>query len=51
MKRITISLDDDLHKALQQWAQEEDRSMSSLLSHLSRQALVRQQREQQPKAS
>ncbi len=53
MKRITVSLDDEVYQALQEWADDEERSMSSLLSYLAKLGVRKRQQDQQqqPKAS
>jgi hypothetical protein len=41
--RVTVTLPEDLHQALSSWAQEEDRTLANLLSHLAAKAAKERQ--------
>jgi hypothetical protein len=40
---VTVTLPEDLHQALSSWAQEEDRTIANLLSHLAAKAVRERQ--------
>ncbi len=42
---VTVTLPEDVHQALSSWAQEEDRTIANLLSHVAAKA-VRERQEQ-----
>ena len=48
--RITVTLPEDVHQALSEWAQEEDRTIANLLSHVAAKA-VRERQEQKKEES
>ena len=43
--RVTATLPEDVHQALSEWAEEEDRTLANLLSHVAAKA-VRDRQEQ-----
>jgi len=43
--RVTVTLPEDVHQALSEWAEEEDRTLANLLSHVAAKA-VRDRQEQ-----
>jgi len=43
--RVTVTLPEDVHQALSEWAEEEDRTLANLLSHVAAKA-VRERQEQ-----
>ena len=45
VKRITVTLDDETHQALQEWADREARSVPNLLAYLALKALRERQGE------
>ncbi len=53
MKRITVSIPEDIYELLEQWGSTEDRSIPNLVAHLARKGALqwKEQQEQQPKAS
>jgi hypothetical protein len=48
--RVTVTLPEDVHQALSEWAQEEDRTLANLLSHVAAKA-VRDRQEQKQEQS
>lgn len=46
VKRVTVTLEDDTHAALQQWADEDARTVPNLLTWLAMKAL--KERQEQP---
>ena len=47
---VTVTLPEDVHQALSSWAQEEDRTIANLLSHVAAKAVrERQERQEQKK--
>jgi predicted transcriptional regulator len=42
---VTVTLPEDVHQALSEWAEEEDRTLANLLSHVAAKA-VRDRQEQ-----
>jgi len=40
---VTVTLPEDVHQALSSWAQEEDRTIASLLSHVAAKAVRERQ--------
>jgi hypothetical protein len=46
--RVTVTLPEDVHQALSEWAQEEDRTLANLLSHVAAKA-VRERQEPRTK--
>lgn len=47
VKRITVTLDDETHAALQQWADDEARSVPNLLAYLALKATKERQADEQ----
>ncbi|XZN90295.1 MAG: ribbon-helix-helix domain-containing protein [Microcoleus sp.] len=48
--RVTVTLPEDVHQALSEWAQQEDRTLANLLSHVAAKAVrERQEREEKKK--
>jgi len=48
--RVTVTLPEDVHQALSEWAEEEDRTLANLLSHVAAKAVRdRQERQEQKK--
>jgi hypothetical protein len=48
--RVTVALPEDVHQALSSWAQEEDKTIANLLSHVVAKAVrERQERQEQKK--
>ena len=41
--RVTVTLPEDVHQALSEWAQEEDRTLANLLSHVAAKAVTERQ--------
>jgi len=41
--RVTVTLPEDVHQALSEWAQEEDRTLANLLSHVAAKAVRERQ--------
>jgi len=37
--RVTVTLPEDVHQALSEWAEEEDRTLANLLSHVAAKAV------------
>ena len=48
--RVTVTLPEDLHQALSEWAQEEDRTLANLLSHVAAKAVRDRQDEKKDKS-
>lgn len=48
--RVTVTLPEDVHQALSEWAEEEDRTLANLLSHVAAKA-VRERQEQKKEES
>ncbi|MEG4802255.1 hypothetical protein QUB63_20370 [Microcoleus sp. ARI1-B5] len=48
--RVTVTLPEDFHQALSEWAEEEDRTIANLLSHVAAKA-VRERQEQKKEES
>ena len=48
--RVTVTLPEDVHQALSEWAEEEDRTLANLLSHVAAKA-VRDRQEQKKEES
>lgn len=44
VKRVTVTLDDETHQALQEWADKEARSVPNLLAYLAMKAIREQQK-------
>jgi len=40
---VTVTLPEDVHQALSSWAQEEDRTIANLLSHIAAKAVKERQ--------
>ena len=40
---VTVTLPEDVHQALSEWAQEEDRTIANLLSHVAAKAVRERQ--------
>jgi hypothetical protein len=47
--RVTVTLPEDVHQALSEWAQEEDRTLANLLSHVAAKAVRDRQEGQEQK--
>ncbi|MBD1930443.1 hypothetical protein H6F79_01095 [Trichocoleus sp. FACHB-69] len=45
--RTTITLSEDVHKILSEWAEEEERSLANLLSYLASQAAKQRQKDKE----
>ena len=41
--RVTVTLPEDVHQALSEWAEEEDRTLANLLSHVAAKAVKERQ--------
>ena len=41
--RVTVTLLEDVHQALSEWAEEEDRTLANLLSHVAAKAVKERQ--------
>lgn len=48
--RVTVTLPEEVHQALSEWAEEEDRTLANLLSHVAAKA-VRDRQEQKKEES
>jgi predicted transcriptional regulator len=49
VKRITVTLDDETHQLLQEWADSEARTVPNLLAYLALKAIKEKQQEQESK--
>jgi len=47
VKRITVTLDDETHKALEEWADDEARTVPNLLAYLALKAIKDRQTEKE----
>lgn len=48
VKRVTVTLNDETHAALQAWADDEARSVPSLIAYLAIKAVKERQSDEQP---
>lgn len=48
VKRVTVTLDDETHAALQSWADDEARTVPNLLNYLAMKAIKDRQSDEQP---
>ncbi len=48
--RVTVTLPEDVHQALSSWAEEEDRTIANLLSHVAAKAVKQRQDQKKDKS-
>jgi predicted transcriptional regulator len=48
--RVTVTLPEEVHQALSEWAEEEDRTLANLLSHVAAKAVRDRQEQKQDKS-